>query len=249
MNWFSKKKLPAADQLDPNNIPRHVGLIMDGNGRWAQKRGLPRTAGHLAGMQAFRTISDFANKLGIEQITFYAFSTENWKRPKEEVDKIMSILEEYVEEGLKKCDDRKVRVRFLGDLSPIKPQMVERIRLLEQESEKYAPKTLNVALNYGGRKEITDAVKKIAANVQAGKLAPDDISEQTISEYLYFNDLSECDLIIRPSGEFRLSNFLLWQSAYSELFFDDILWPDYKPENLVNAIAHYQKRQRRFGAI
>ncbi len=248
MSLFSKKK-PVTEGLDLNNLPRHIGLIMDGNGRWAQKRGLPRTAGHLAGIQAFRTISQFAGDLGIEQVTFYAFSTENWKRPKEEVDKIMSILKDYVEEGLRDCDVRKVRVRFLGDLSPLDPAMVERIRLLERESEKYAPKTLNVALNYGGRKEIADGVRRIARKVEKGELLANDISEEIISDHLYFDDLSECDLIIRPSGEYRLSNFLLWQSAYSEFYFDEILWPDYKPENLVQAIIHYQNRERRFGAI
>ena len=249
MNWFSKKKQNKPAGLDPNNLPRHIGLIMDGNGRWAQNRGLPRTAGHLAGMQAFRTISQYAGDLGIEQVTFYAFSTENWKRPKEEVDKIMSILEEYVEEGILDCDKRKARIRFLGDLSPLKPEMIERIRVLEKASEKYAPKTLNIALNYGGRKEITDAVKKIAVDIQNGKLAPEDLNEQLISQNLYFDDLFECDLIIRPSGEYRLSNFLLWQSAYSEYWFSNILWPDFKPRHLEEAIDSFNGRNRRFGGV
>ena len=244
--FSSKKKSPAVDR---NNLPRHVGIIMDGNGRWAQKRGLPRTAGHAAGIKTFKTISIYAKELGLEQVTFYAFSTENWKRPKAEIDKIMLLLDEYVEEGLREYEERQVRVRFLGDLSPIAPAMVEKIRRLEQLTEKYAPKTLNIALNYGGRKEITDAVKIISEKVAVGELLPEQITEQTISQHLYFDDLSECDLIIRPSGEYRLSNFLLWQSAYSEYWFDDILWPDFTPRDLDRAVAQYQTRQRRFGAI
>ena len=247
MGLFSKKK--QIDVPDRNNLPKHVGIIMDGNGRWAQKRGLPRPAGHAAGIKTFKTISIYAKELGLEQVTFYAFSTENWKRPKEEIDKIMLLLDEYIDEGLREYDERQVRVRFLGDLSPIAPAMVEKIRRLERLTEKYAPKTLNIALNYGGRKEIADGVKTIAALVQSGEIAPDQIDEKMISEHLYFDDLSECDLIIRPSGEYRLSNFLLWQSAYSEFWFDDILWPDFKPSDLDRAIAHFQKRQRRFGAI
>lgn len=222
---------------------------MDGNGRWAQKRGLPRTAGHAAGMKAFRAISMHAKEIGIEQVTFYAFSTENWKRPKEEVNKIMAILDEYVDEGLKDYEQQKVRVRFLGDLSPLQPKMIDKIHRLEQATAQYAPQTLNIALNYGGRNELTAAMKKIAVMVENGKLAPEQITQEIISQNLYFDDLSECDLIIRPSGEYRLSNFLLWQSAYSEFIFDDILWPDFKPKNLDDAIIQYQKRQRRFGAI
>lgn len=247
MNLFSKKKRVRKPEL--SNLPKHVGIIMDGNGRWAQKRGLPRTAGHAAGIETFKSISIYAKELGLEQVTFYAFSTENWKRPQEEVDKIMLLLDEYVEEGLREYEKRQVRVRFLGDLSPIHPDMVKKIHLLEQLTEKYAPKTLNIALNYGGRKEIADAVRKIASLIKNGEIAPEQIDEELISRNLYFDDLSECDLIIRPSGEYRLSNFLLWQSAYSEYWFDDILWPDFRPEDLDRAVAHYQKRQRRFGAI
>jgi len=247
MRLFSGKK--KIEKPNRENLPRHVGIIMDGNGRWAQKRGLPRTAGHVAGIKTFKTISIYAKELGLEQVTFYAFSTENWKRPQEEIDKIMLLLDEYVEEGLREYEERQVRVRFIGDLSPIAPAMVEKIRRLEKLTEKYAPKTLNIALNYGGRKEITDGVKQIATLIKNGEITPEQINEDLISKYLYFDDLSECDLIIRPSGEYRLSNFLLWQSAYSEFWFDDILWPDFSPEDLDRAVAHYQKRQRRFGAI
>ncbi len=243
------KKKTQQNIIDIHNIPKHVGIIMDGNGRWAQKRGLPRTAGHVAGMKAFRSISMHAKEIGIEQVTFYAFSTENWKRPQQEVNRIMAILEEYVDEGLRDYQQQKVRVRFLGDLSPLQPEMIQKIRQLEHATRQYAPQTLNIALNYGGRNELTFAVKQIAQNVMEGQMAIDEINEQTISDNLYFDDLSECDLIIRPSGEYRLSNFLLWQSAYSEFVFDDILWPDFKPEDLDNAIIQYQKRKRRFGAI
>lgn len=245
---FRKKRVKELN-IDPDHLPRHVGIIMDGNGRWAQKRGMPRTLGHVAGMKTFKEISIFAKELGLEQISFYAFSTENWKRPQQEIDRIMSLLDEYVDEGLSEFEERQVRVRFLGDLSPIDPKLVEKIRVLEKATEKYAPKTLNIALNYGGRNEIVSAAKKIAELVQQGKLDPKDIDEKTLSDHLFFDDLKECDLIIRPSGEYRLSNFLLWQSAYSEFWFDDILWPDFKPKDLVRAVSDYQKRQRRFGGI
>ncbi len=248
MHWFSKKK-STSNIIDPNRLPMHIGIIMDGNGRWAQNRGLPRTAGHVAGMQTFKAISSHAADLGIKQVTFYAFSTENWKRPKEEVDKIMSILSDYVDEALVDYVNRKTRIRFLGDIDVLAPSMVEKIRKLEQLTECYDERTLNVALNYGGRNEITHAVKALAEKVKAGEISIEDIDEKAISEHLYFDDLTECDLIIRPSGEYRLSNFLLWQSAYSEYWFDDILWPDYKPEDLDRAIIEFQKRQRRFGAI
>ena len=222
---------------------------MDGNGRWAKKRGLPRTAGHAAGIKTFKNISLYAKDLGLQQVTFYAFSTENWKRPQEEIDRIMLLLDEYVEEGLRDYAKRQIHIRFLGDLSPIAPTMVEKIRKLEDITRQYAPKTYNIALNYGGRKEITDAMKRIAQKVESGEISPDQIDENMVAQHLYFDDLSECDLIIRPSGEYRLSNFLLWQSAYSEFWFDDILWPDFKPDDLDRAIAQFQHRQRRFGAI
>lgn len=246
MFWHKKTK---SMQIDPNHLPKHVGIIMDGNGRWAQKRGLPRPMGHVAGMKTFKKISIFAKELGLEQVTFYAFSTENWKRPKEEIDRIMSLLDEYIDEGLSEFEERQVRVRFVGDLSPINPKMVEKIRKLERATEKYAPKTLNIALNYGGRHEIVNSVQSIAQKVLDGELTPSEIDEKIVADNLYFDDLTECDLIIRPSGEYRLSNFLLWQSAYSEYWFDDILWPDFEPDDLVRAVADYQKRQRRFGAV
>ncbi len=234
---------------DPEHLPAHIGIIMDGNGRWAQKRGLPRTAGHAAGVKTFKNISLYAQEIGIRQITFYAFSTENWKRPKQEIDRIMQLLDQYIEEGLAEYAERKARIRFVGDLAPIPPKMAEKIRRLEALTKDYTGWTLNIALNYGGRAEIVNAAQKIAREAVEGTLAPEEISENTIASRLYYDDMSECDLIIRPSGEYRLSNFLLWQSAYSEFWFDKILWPDFKPEDLDRAICDFQKRQRRFGAI
>lgn len=247
MSCFACKK--HKQLFDPQKMPRHVGIIMDGNGRWAKKRGLPRTAGHAVGLKAFKKIAFHAKDIGIEQITFYAFSTENWKRPKNEIDQIMKLLDQYVDEALDEFEQRKVRVRFLGDISPLPPQMVEKMRRLEQLTEHYLPWTINIALNYGGRDEIVKSVQKIAQKVSNGTLSIDKITQDTVAENLYFHDLSECDLIIRPSGEYRLSNFLLWQSAYSEFWFDEILWPDFKPHHLDKAIADFQKRKRRFGAI
>lgn len=244
--FFGKRK---TEKPDPNNMPDHVGIIMDGNGRWAKSRGLPRTAGHAAGMKTFKTISIYAKEIGVRQITFYAFSTENWKRPKEEIDRIMQLLDEYVAEGLSEYKERKVCVRFVGDLSPIPASMVEKIKRLESLTECYKPWILNIALNYGGRAEIVKAVREIAAEAAQEKIDPKKIDEKTVASHLFFEDLSECDLIIRPSGEYRLSNFLLWQSAYSEFWFDKIMWPDFKPADLDRAICDFQKRQRRFGAI
>lgn len=243
--WFKKKKAI----FDPANLPDHIGIIMDGNGRWAKKRGLPRMMGHVAGVEAFRKIALHVRKLGIKQMTFYAFSTENWKRPQEEIDNIMKLLDDYICEALQKVEEKQVRVRFLGDKSRLPETLRNKAIELEKLTAKYTKSTLNIALNYGGRNEITYAVQKLAKKVQDGKLQPEEITEQMIGDHLYCIDAQECDFIIRPSGECRLSNFLLWQSAYSEFWFSDVLWPDFTPEILEQAIAEYQSRQRRFGGI
>ena len=230
-------------------LPTHIGIIMDGNGRWAQKRFLPRSAGHRAGAQNFRTITRYCSKIGIKYLTVYAFSTENWSRPMEEVGALMRLFKEYLEEALRDFMDENIRVRFIGDVSAFPEELRELIQEVEEAS---APKTgmvLNLAMNYGGRAEITRAAKAFAQDVAQGKAKPEDLTEEGFSRYLYTGGQPDPDLIIRPSGEERLSNFLLWQSAYAEFVYFDILWPDFKTKDLDQAIAIYSSRQRRFGGV
>ena len=230
-------------------LPTHIGIIMDGNGRWAQKRFLPRSAGHRAGAQNFRTITRYCSKIGIKYLTVYAFSTENWSRPMEEVGALMRLFKEYLEEALRDFMDENIRVRFIGDVSAFPAELQELIQEVEEAS---APKTgmvLNLAMNYGGRAEITRAAKAFAQDVAQGKAKPEDLTEEGFSRYLYTGGQPDPDLIIRPSGEERLSNFLLWQSAYAEFVYFDILWPDFKTKDLDQAIAIYSSRQRRFGGV
>ena len=225
-------------------LPTHIAIIMDGNGRWAKKRSLPRTAGHAAGSKNFKESARYANKIGLKYLTVYAFSTENWKRPKDEVDNIMNILRDYLKDA-KNFKDENIRVKFIGDIDALD----EDIRLLiddaEKESENATGLKLNIALNYGGRDEIVHAVKKI---VESG-IPADMINEDTIGNNLYTAGMPDPDFIIRPSGEYRLSNYLIWQSAYAEYWFSDILWPDFKPKHLDMAIEDYLKRNRRYGGI
>ena len=238
----SKEKQAAA-------IPQHIGIIMDGTGRWAKKRGLPRTAGHTAGAANFRTITRYAASIGVKYLTLYAFSTENWNRPAEEVSALMKLFHQYLEEALRDFMDENIRVRFIGDVSAFAPELQALIHRVEEAS---APKTgmvLNLAMNYGGRAEITRAARLLAERVQRGELKPEDITEDSISGALYTAGQPDPDLIIRPSGEERLSNFLLWQSAYTEFEYFDILWPDFKPKHLDEAIEKYRGRQRRFGGV
>lgn len=236
---FLKKK-----QLELQIKPRHIAIIMDGNGRWAKKRGLPRTAGHAAGSKTFKTIAKYCNKIGIEYLTVYAFSTENWKRPKAEVDNIMDILRDY----LKDTDSFKsenIKLQFLGERQPLADDIKELMIKAEKDSENSTGLVCNIALNYGGRDEITHAVREI---VNEG-ISSENITEQVISEHLYTKDMPDPDFIIRPSGEYRLSNYLIWQSAYAEYWFSDILWPDFTPRDLDKALTDYQNRNRRFGGI
>ena len=235
-------------QLDLTNIPSHIGIIMDGNGRWAKKRLMPRTAGHAAGSSTFKKIARYCNKIGVKFLTVYAFSTENWKRPQSEVDAIMDILRKYLKDSTN-FKSENIRLRFIGDRTAL-PQDIQQLMLnAEKESENATGLTCNLAVNYGGRDEIVTAIKKIAQKVKSGEMSADDITEQTITENCYTDYMPDPDLIIRPSGEYRLSNFLLWQSAYSEFWFSDILWPDFKPENLDEAIIAFQQRDRRFGGV
>lgn len=244
---MEKENLPQFSVL-----PRHVGIIMDGNGRWAQQRGLPRYKGHIEGAKTFRKIGEFAGDLGIECLTFYAFSTENWKRPPEEVAAIMDLFREY----LRELDERKaeneekgIKVNFIGDRTGIPKDILKMMGYSERITRKKDHVILNIAINYGGRQEILHSVQEIAKEVEKGKLQASEITEEMISEHLYTGGLPDPDLIIRPSGEYRLSNFLLWQSAYSEFWYSDILWPDFTEEDFTAALRDFEKRNRRFGGV
>ena len=225
--------------------PRHIAIIMDGNGRWAKKRGLPRTAGHAAGAETFRRIANYCRTLGVEYLTVYAFSTENWKRSADEISGIMRLLRRYLEEALADMEKNRVRFKFFGDLSKLSPELQALCRNAENRSADYDVQ-VNFCLNYGGRDEIVHAVRGFMADVAAGKAGEEDLSEQVLSNYLYSAGVPDPELIIRPSGEQRISNFLLWQSAYSEFVFMDVLWPDFSTQDLDHAIEEYHRRNRRF---
>lgn len=226
--------------------PQHIAIIMDGNGRWAKQRGLPRTAGHAAGAEAFRRIANYCRTLGVRYLTVYAFSTENWRRSEEEVGGIMRLLRKYLEEALRDMDKNKVCFRFFGDLSRLSEPLQKLCMDAQKQSEDYDVQ-VNFCLNYGGRDEIVHAAKQFAFQVEKGERKPEELTEQLLSTYLYSKDVPDPELIIRPSGEQRISNFLLWQSAYSEYVFMNVLWPDFGPEHLDQAIAEYHRRNRRFG--
>lgn len=222
-------------------VPRHIAIIMDGNGRWAKNRGLPRTAGHAAGAEAFRKIANYCRTLGVEYLTVYAFSTENWKRPALEVNAIMQLLDKFIEEAKRENDKNGIRYVFLGDKAGLNPALAQRCTDLE-ELTKENRSLLNIALNYGGRAEIVAACRKLAE--RGGE-----ITEADVSAAMYTGHCADPDLIVRTAGEYRLSNFLLWQAAYSELYFTDVLWPDFSPENLAEAVREFSRRKRRFGGV
>lgn len=243
------KKPQATGENMP--IPRHIAVIMDGNGRWAKKRGLPRKAGHKVGAETFRTIATYCKDIGVQYFTVYAFSTENWKRPQDEVDALMNLFRTYLREAAETMVARGVAVRVLGDLSvlpeDIRRQIDEVHALADTLGENAA--TASLCINYGGRDEIKNAVRALAKQVQDGTLKPEDITEDSISQNLYTAHMPDPDLIIRPSGEIRTSNFLLWQSAYSEYYFTDVLWPDFSTQDMDAAIADFNRRSRRFGGV
>ena len=230
-------------------VPRHIAIIMDGNGRWAKNRGLPRTAGHAAGAEAFRKIANYCRTLGVEYLTVYAFSTENWKRSQEEVAGIMKLLGAYLKEALRDMEKNHVRFKFFGDLSRLSPELRKLCHEAEQKSVGYGDVQVNFCFNYGGRDEIVKAAQAFAEDVAAGKYQPEQLTEEIFSSYLYSADVPDPELIIRPSGELRTSNFLLWQSAYSEYVFMNVLWPDFGPADLDAAIEEYHRRNRRFGGV
>lgn len=242
------KKRQAAS-LDPNQIPKHVAIIMDGNGRWAQKRGLPRTTGHSAGSETFRRAADYFARVGVEYLTIYAFSTENWKRPQDEVQSIMRLLEKYLKESVDELISKNIRLSFFGDLTPLSAELRELIVRTGKLSEQTTGMQANVCLNYGGRDELLRAVRLLAEQVQAQQLSPQEITEEMVGQQLYSGGIPDPDLLIRPGGELRLSNFLLWQNAYTEFYFTDTLWPDMNERELARALAEFQRRKRRFGGI
>ncbi len=230
-------------------LPEHLGIIMDGNGRWAKKRGLPRSVGHSEGAKTFRTITRYCSDIGIKHLTMYAFSTENWSRPADEVSALMKYFKDYLEEALRDFLDDTVKVKFIGDISAFPKELRELMIENERVSAQRTGMTLNLAMNYGGRAELVSAFRNIAEQISRGELSPSDIDEKLISNSIYTAGQPDPDLIIRPSGEHRTSNFLLWQSAYSEYYIDDVLWPDYTKEHLNKALLEYSKRSRRFGGV
>jgi len=243
---FLKKKQSKQSEKpvwQPDKLPQHIAIVMDGNGRWATKRALPRSAGHAAGAETFRRIATYCKDIGIEYLTVYAFSTENWKRSKDEIETIMGLLEKYLHESIEKMERDRVKMKFLGDTTVLSPKLQSLIAETVELSKKFEGVQVNVCLNYGSRDEILRAAQRYAEDVD-----PSPLTEETFSKYLYTGDIPDPDLIIRPSGEMRLSNFLLWQSAYSEYYFTDTLWPDFTEQELDQAIVVYQKRDRRYGA-
>lgn len=235
---------------NPASFPEHIAIIMDGNGRWAKQRGLPRSLGHKAGVEALKEIVRYSSNIGIKILTVYAFSTENWARPVEEVDYLINILlVEYMKKEIDELNKNNVKIRILGDIDQLpastKKQIIEAVELTKNNSGL----KFNIALNYGGRKEIVDAVKKIAEMIEKGEIKTADIDEKLLADCLYTSGDKDPDLIIRTSGEMRISNFLIWQSAYSELYFSNVLWPDFNKDNFREAIDEYMKRDRRFGKV
>jgi len=244
MGLFGRKK---AGEIDRSRLPRHIAIIMDGNGRWAKRRGLPRKAGHAVGAEKFRQIATYCKDIGIEFLTVYAFSTENWKRPVDEVEAIMGLLEKYLHEAIGQMERDRVKMKFFGDTTILSPSLQNLIRETEEISKRFDGVQVNICLNYGSRDEILRAVEQYAMAFADGS-APK-LTEESFGNYLYSAGVPDPDLIIRPSGERRLSNFLLWQSAYSEFYFTDVLWPDFTPRELDRAILAFQKRDRRYGGI
>ncbi len=236
-------------ELENQQVPRHIAIIMDGNGRWAKKRGLPRNAGHAAGSETFRRIANYCRSIGVSYLTVYAFSTENWRRSADEVGGIMKLLGKYLKEALRDMEKNNVRFCFFGDLTKLSPELQALCRDAQERSAAYTGVQVNFCLNYGGRDELVSAAKAFARDVASGKYSPEELTEDKFATYLYSADVPDPELIIRPSGEMRTSNFLLWQSAYSEYVFMDVLWPDFTPEDLDRAIAEYQRRNRRFGGV
>ncbi|MBE6844647.1 MAG: isoprenyl transferase [Ruminococcus sp.] len=248
MALFWKKKDTENIPEAALTLPEHIAFIMDGNGRWAKKRGLPRKFGHREGAKTFKKITRYCKDIGVRNVSFYAFSTENWKRPKDEVDAIIELFREYIVD-VRNYIGEDVRVLFLGDKTIFDDDLQKKMNDLEEDTKDRREMTMLLAINYGGRDDIVHAAKILAQKVRDGEINPEDITEDMFTPNLYTLDVPDVDLMIRPSGEQRTSNFLIWQSAYAELYFTDILWPDFTPENLDKAIEEFNKRSRRFGGV
>ena len=235
------------EQIDFSNLPNHIAIIMDGNRRWAKQRNLPAKLGHSQGCNALEKIVKYCNKIGIKQLTVYAFSTENWKRSKEEVDALMDLLKKYINDFDKKYAKDNIKIKSLGDISKLREDLRDGIVRVEEKTKDNTGLLFNIAINYGGREEIVNAVKNIAKEIQEDKINIEDVNESKFNNYLYSNDSMDVDLMIRTSGEIRISNFLLWKLAYAEMYFVDTYWPDFNENDLDKAIIEYQKRNRKFG--
>ena len=227
--------------------PRHIAIILDGNGRWAKKRGLPRTAGHAVGSETFRKIATYCKNIGVEYLTVYAFSTENWNRPEEEVGTIMKLLSKYLNEAIDTMERDQIRMKIFGDVSALPENLQALVKKTDEISARYEGFQANICLNYGGRDEIVNAARRYAQDLKEGKAA--ELTEESFSNYMYSAGIPDPDLLIRPGGEQRISNFLLWQCAYAEFYFTDVLWPDFTPEELDKAIAEFNRRDRRYGGV
>lgn len=248
-NWLRRDN-PSSDVTMPTgSLPQHVGIIMDGNGRWARRRGLPRSAGHHAGMRGMRDVIRASDDIGIPCLTLFAFSTENWTRPETEVEYLMRLPEEFFRTEIDELVSRGVRVRFIGDTTKLPAYTRETVRRTLERTEGNEGMIVTFALNYGGRSDVLGACKRISDEVAKGAVSWDEITETGFSSYLSTGDLPDPDLLIRTSGELRMSNFLIWQAAYAELWFTDVLWPDFRREHLYQAIHDYQRRKRRFGGV
>lgn len=245
--FFGKKK--RRDAIDMDNLPVHIGVIMDGNGRWAKRRGLPRSAGHQAGADTLKKIVTECNNIGIKYITVYAFSTENWKRPKEEVDFLMNLLLSYLRDSERTLAKENVVIRAIGGRDALSEEIKEQIKKTEEFTKNNTGIVMNIALNYGAREELAEACRSLAGKAANGAISAEQITEDMISSELYTSGQPDPDLIIRTSNELRLSNFLMWQAAYSELYFTKTLWPDFSVDDLHNAIIEYQSRNRRYGGV
>lgn len=249
LNKIKKVFIKNKFQIDLQKIPKHIAIIMDGNGRWAQKRGMPRNMGHREGARTLKNVVAWCDKLGVKYLTVYAFSTENWKRPKAEVDALMELLHDYLKNADKELGGKNIRIKVIGSRDRLSDEIARQIDRVQMTTSQNTGLTLVIALNYGARSEISEAVRRIASKAVEGKIRVQDIDESFIEKYLFTAGIPDPDLIIRPSGEKRLSNFLLWQSAYSEFWYDDVLWPDFREEHLYKAIYDYQLRNRRFGSV
>ncbi len=238
-----------ADRLDMDRIPRHVAIIMDGNGRWARERGLSRIRGHRAGVESIRTVVRYAGEIGIKYLTLYAFSIENWSRPKREVTALMRLLRMFLEKEVAELDRNDVRLRTIGRIAELPEEVREWIRIDEERTRNNGGLNLILALNYGGRSEIVDGIRKMADLFRQGKMRPEDIDEESFHDFLYASDVPDPDLLIRTSGEMRISNFLLWQISYAEMWVTQKYWPDFRERDLRKAIVDYQRRERRFGGV